>query len=275
MATPTFSQTAKVVPFGDTIDIMAPNLPKGAIVEYSVDNGKSWATGNYVVIDTKVNLLARVRLDQQTSPLLKGNFTPYYQRLLVIGNSIMAHGPAPQLGWYNFNGMAASAPEKDFVHLLTANLQTLNPATSLQLQAGTGLELDFGKPTYKMEEFDQPMQSFKPDLIVIRLGENVVDGDVPTRQFEAQFRQFVNRLETLSAGRAVRIVTTTSVWDKPQADAAIRKVIAEKGWILVDLHDMVGQPKYFASQYADPGVAMHPNDAGMQKIADSIWAILH
>ena len=257
--------------FSTTVKLTSDTLPAQAVYEFSLDDGKNWQVGKEVTVTAGGTVLARLRVGDKPSRSRAASFSIYYQRMLVIGNSIMAHGPAPQLGWNNFNGMAASAPEKDFVHLLTARLQTLNPSTTYQLQAGTGVELDFGKTSYKMDEFDQPMLTYKPDLVIVRLGENVADGDVPVRGFENQFRAFLDRLVTLSGSRAVRIVTTTSVWDKPQTDAVIRKVIGEKGWTLVDLQCMVGQSQYTASQYANPGVAMHPNDAGMQKIADMIW----
>ncbi|GAB3899710.1 hypothetical protein GCM10028825_50200 [Spirosoma agri] len=70
----------------------------------------------------------------------------------------------------------------------------------------------------------------------------------------------------------MKIVITTSVWYRPQTDAVIRKVTAEKGHTLVDLSCMVGQGQYFASQYTNPGVAAHPNDSGMDRIAELIWA---
>ncbi len=271
LQTPSFESSARVVPLGESVKVVASNLPAGAVLEYSTDNGNTWTRGSQVSVSNKVDISARVRLNQEFSSVIKGSFTPYFRRLLVIGNSIMFHGPASELGWTNSNGMAASAPDKDFVHMLMARLQAINPATTLRLQAGTGLELNFGKPTYAMEELDEPMQAFKPDLIVIRIGENVSDGEVPSRNLEGQFRQFIDRIIQLSSGQPVKIVTTTSVWNKPQTDAVIRKVIAEKGLTLVDLSSMVGQGQYFASQYADGGVAAHPNDAGMQRITDLIW----
>ena len=39
-------------------------------------------------------------------------------RVLFVGNSITLHGPRPQIGWTNNWGMAATARDKDYVHLL-------------------------------------------------------------------------------------------------------------------------------------------------------------
>ena len=43
-------------------------------------------------------------------------------RVLFVGNSITRHEPNPSLGWYGDWGMAASSKEKDYVHLVVAEL---------------------------------------------------------------------------------------------------------------------------------------------------------
>ncbi|MEI6540199.1 MAG: hypothetical protein WCO86_11845, partial [Planctomycetota bacterium] len=40
-------------------------------------------------------------------------------RILVLGNSLTLHGPKAEIGWAGNWGMAASAQDKDYVHLLT------------------------------------------------------------------------------------------------------------------------------------------------------------
>ncbi len=53
-------------------------------------------------------------LGQQTFGALKAN------RILFLGNSLTLHGPKPEIQWTGNWGMAASAQDKDYVHLLTA-----------------------------------------------------------------------------------------------------------------------------------------------------------
>ena len=252
------------------VRLTADTLPVGAVIEYSVDNGDSWVTGQQFTVTSGGPILTRIRSGNKLSINRSALFALYFQRMLIIGNSIMNHGPAPELGWLNNNGMAASAPEKDFVHLLTGRLKALNPSMTVTLQSGGDFERQFGTATYSLDEFNETLQQLKPDLILVRIGENIDQQQVAKRDFEKQFRQLVDYLANY--GQPVRLVFTTSVWDRSQSDAIVRKVAIEKGHALVDLKCMVGQGQYFASQYANSGVAAHPNDTGMQRIADLIWA---
>ncbi|GAB3751253.1 SGNH/GDSL hydrolase family protein [Spirosoma pomorum] len=265
---PVFSQSTGSVAFGTAVNLTASSLPANAVIEYSADNGTTWTAGTQLSVTNKVDVLGRTRLNQQTSTTAKASFTPYYRRMLVIGNSITSHGPAPDLGWLNFNGMAASAPEKDFVHLLDTQLKALYPQATFQIQSGGGFEREFGKSTYSVDEFNAPLQQFKPDLIILRIGENVDEANAISRNYEGELRQLLTKLANY--GQPVKVIATTSVWSRALADSIMRKVVNEKGFPLVELNSMIGQGQYFASQYANPGVAAHPNDAGMQRIADLI-----
>lgn len=269
---PTFSPQTGTVAFGTKINLSVSTLPNGAVIEYSYDNGKTWLPGNKVAVVGTEPILSRTRINDLTSNPAQATFRPFYQRMLVIGNSIMSHGPLPAQGWFNTNGMAASAPDKDFVHLLVARLAQQYPEVAFRLVSGGNFERHFSQQEYSFEEFKEPLQQFKPDLIVIRLGENVDEGNVFSPiGFEAQFRRLLERLVTYS-GQPVKIICTTSVWKRPQADAMIRRVASEKGVPLVDLSSLIGQDQYFAiGQYTDASVAAHPNDAGMKRIADLIW----
>jgi hypothetical protein len=253
------------------VRLTADTLPPGAVIDYSLDNGQNWITGQQFTLTSGGTILTRIRAGNKLSVSRPASFSIYFKRMMVIGNSIMNHVPVPELGWFNNNGMAASAPEKDFFHLLTARLRTLYPAIETRQQASGNLERYYGMSTYSLDEFNDPVQQFRPDLILVRMGENVDDGQVPGRNFEGNFRLFLERLASLSGSQPVKIVCTTSVWSNPNADAVIRKIAGEKGYTLVDLSCMVGQGQYFASQYANSGVAAHPNDTGMQRISDLIW----
>ncbi|QJD77885.1 SGNH/GDSL hydrolase family protein [Spirosoma rhododendri] len=267
---PSFNQQSGSAAYGSTLKLSASNMPSGAYTEYSYDNGTTWTKGDQVPVVTKKPMLARTRINDLTSQTAQATVTPYFQRMMVIGNSIMSHGPAPNLGWNNFNGMAASALDKDYTHLLQAKLNGLRDNVQLRMVSGGAFERQFGQAGYSVTEFLTPLQEFKPDIVFVRIGENMDEGAVQQNNLAGNLRVLFDFLRQ-NAGGPVQIICSTSVWNRPQADAVIRQVAAEKGVPLAELKSMVGVPSYFASQYANAGVAAHPNDAGMQRIADIIW----
>ena len=48
-------------------------------------------------------------------------------KVLLFGNSLSTHGVAEKIGWMHKSGMAATAIDKDYVHLLLAQLSTILP----------------------------------------------------------------------------------------------------------------------------------------------------
>ena len=48
-------------------------------------------------------------------------------RVMFVGNSITLHNVKPEIGWFNYCGMAASTAEKDYVHLLEKRISEKHP----------------------------------------------------------------------------------------------------------------------------------------------------
>ena len=65
-------------------------------------------------------------------------------RVLVYGNSTGLHGPKADIGWTNNWGMAASAPEKDFAHLVVSGLEAkLGKKADFRIRNLAALERNF------------------------------------------------------------------------------------------------------------------------------------
>ena len=90
-------------------------------------------------------------------------------KLLILGNSLTRHAPAPQIGWFGDWGMAASTREHDFVHRLSAKLE----------EAGVTVDLRFGNvadfernPAETDGAYFADDLAFAPDVVVLRICEN-------------------------------------------------------------------------------------------------------
>ena len=66
-----------------------------------------------------------------------------FSRILIIGNSITKHGPAPEIGWLGNWGMAASAREKDYFHRLKSKFESIPEHDSIILTRTVAFEASF------------------------------------------------------------------------------------------------------------------------------------
>ncbi len=218
-----------------------------------------------------------------------------YNRVLYVGNSITLHGGNPFFIVNDQNpkrGMAATAPDKDYVRLMSAKHRSVNPAVDNrtiaswnlggQLDEATGpyWESQSTKGGIDLSRFD-PIAAWKPDLVYIRLGENVMDGEITNPSlYQNRLKELIDKLISQSPG--AKVVLSTSVWDKPNYDKAIRAVAAERNYPLADFSDMWPNRStngYFAltdlnggPRYGDAGTDAHPDDDGMKRIADNLWS---
>jgi hypothetical protein len=111
-------------------------------------------------------------------------------RVLFIGDSLTIHGRAPKV-WDNFCGMAAFAPERDFVHLATAHIQSSmdRPVEAFYNKGGDG----------KLPSILRYLESrphLKPDLTILQGGEN----DPLDASFRATYRALLERTPLIVLG---------------------------------------------------------------------------
>lgn len=183
-------------------------------------------------------------------------------KILVVGNSITRHGPKAEIGWEYDWGMAASAPEKDYVHRLYEMLKESGKDVYMMICQASSWEIGFWREdildTFKVQ------RDFAADIVVLRLGENV------SPENECRFKDYLGGYIDYICPKGARTVFTTCFWPKPVLDTAIRELAAARGDECADI--ACTDDKFMAlGKFEHSGVAMHPGDEGMEFIAKAIF----
>jgi alpha-galactosidase len=192
-------------------------------------------------------------------------------KLLFLGNSITLHGPAPAIGWSGNWGMAASAREKDYVHLVTDSL-TRTRGTVPEVLVKNIADFERHCATYDAAAKLPDALAFKADLIILAIGENVPSLD--REDAKDQFAKSLTKLlRTLTADHHPTMIVRSCFWPNKAKDLILRQACGAAGGIFVDISGL-GQDEanYARSErpFKHSGVARHPGDRGMQAIAAAI-----
>jgi hypothetical protein len=194
-------------------------------------------------------------------------------RVLFLGNSITRHGPAPKIGWTDDWGMAASAQDKDYVHLVAAGLAELAGKKPAVMMANIA---DFERTlgAYDVEAKLKAELAFKPTLAVVAIGENVAA--LQTEEAKARFRASIDRLlASLKNAGGPSLIVRSCFWADPAKDGILRDACAAAGGTFVDIGALGKDESNYARselKFEHAGVAAHPGDKGMKAIADAILA---
>lgn len=191
-------------------------------------------------------------------------------KVLVYGNSIAAHARAPKIGWEHDWGMAASAREKDFAHLVASGLEErLGAKADLRVRNVATLERNFRTNLATVAEIAADV-AFAPDYVVIAVGENVPNIDEAAK---ADYTRFLAGLAKPFAGMAKRprIVMRSPFWRNVTKAECTEKAAGEVGAVYVDAGGLGDSDENKAKGlFAHQGVANHPGDLGMRRLADLI-----
>lgn len=208
-----------------------------------------------------IHLVASSALAQEQAP-----------RVLFLGNSITLHAPAPNIGWDGNWGMAASAIEKDYVHILLGKWKQATGKTPVSMVKNIA-EFERNLDEYVISEQLKDELSFKADTIILAIGENAATpkNDEERKRFSTALDQL---LKSLKENSAPTIYVRSQFWPDVEKDTLLKQAAERAGCVWVDLNQLGADPANAAKaerHFDHAGVAGHPGDKGMQAIADKIW----
>jgi hypothetical protein len=200
----------------------------------------------------------------------KDHYVSSPKNLVILGNSIVRHGPRAEVGWFGDWGMAASTVDSDFVHRIikTIKIKNLNYKTDF-LNIAT-FETNFYN--YNLNQLNKFKNS---DVVLIKIGENIVEKTSIDSNFIAYYDKLINYLKTPTT----TIVLSDGFYNINkfgQEDSTINLMIQDyakkNNFLFIKTNDLAKDSTNRAYKtYIHPGVQAHPSDKGMRLIHDRIW----
>ena len=184
-------------------------------------------------------------------------------RMLFVGNSITMHEPKPEIGWPHRWGMAASCAENDYVHKTASMLG--NVSVCVGQLADWEIHYDTGLPT--LQQRLQSIKDFAADVVVVRMGENMPGHKLASVDPKPYIKELI---AWLSEG-ARQVIVTDNFWRREQLDRLLKEICDEEGYTFCRISDLYDDKRTMAlGLFEHEGVALHPSDYGMERIAQRI-----
>ncbi len=189
------------------------------------------------------------------------------RKVLVMGNSLTRHAPSPTLGWQGDWGMAATARERDFAHLLHERLCRFQPDPRPELIIES---LNARQFPSKVDQFPR-LAAHNADLIIIQIGDNLPESEAT---LETLGRPYEQLLMALKKGRHP-LIYGVGVWGGgPKRNALMKEACDRQGAGFITIHHLFPNRNNRAASeghFTHAGVNWHPGDRGMQAIAEALW----
>jgi len=184
--------------------------------------------------------------------------------IVILGNSIVWHPPAPEIGWYGDWGMAASAKDSDFVHLLIRDVHRVD--SSVEVKFKNIADFERGFDTYPLSKLDSLRN---PDMLILKISENVNDQEALDKDFVSYYSKLV---EYIAPGNQSVKVIVDGFWVKENVNRLIKEYALNNNFHFVSITGLLNDSTNTASgKFEHKGVAAHPSDKGMREIEEKIW----
>lgn len=187
-------------------------------------------------------------------------------RIMFLGNSITKHGPLASIGWSGDWGMAASAKEKDYVHICIRNMQEKYPDAEFCIVQGAEWERNY--KDYDFSILYSSAREFKPEVLVCCIGANVSMDVFEHNAFIENIGAFHKYLANDNPD--TKIIISSSFFNNPKKNAAIYEYAEKVGANLAYISDIVQDKSNLPKGFEHEGVSIHPGDKGMEIIAQRV-----
>lgn len=185
-----------------------------------------------------------------------------FHKVVILGNSITYAPPGPDIGWYGNWGMAATAQDSDYVHLVISKLQTKDPNVVVKVK---NVETFEENPTqYDFDTELKPLKDLKPDLVILCDGDDVT-ATADLNAYEKGYNELINYFKTDNPD--VVVLSAGAVWSN-RVDAIVQK---HTPYVLLSGALAIPGSLSFGL-WTNPGIALHPSNKGMKYIAMQLWS---
>ena len=190
-------------------------------------------------------------------------------KVLYLGHSMTRHGPSQKIGWTNDWGMAASAREKDYAHLVARGIEAkTGRKTEIRLRNIASFERNLAG--FDMAGQFAEDRAWGADYTVIFIGENcsMPKTDEEKALFRTKMRDLYRMFKPKNGGDMV----VCSVFSPSMVKAQLQREAAKEADVkYVKFWDLgVSKECKAIGKFWHPGVAGHPGDKGMALIAERI-----
>lgn len=188
-------------------------------------------------------------------------------KIVFLGNSI--NGTPPSKRWDGDWGMAASWPCRDYVSRTVKGIEDIC-GRRVEARRRNLSEWERNLATYDVKARLADLVAFKPDIVVIALGENVPS--LKTEADQALFREKLAELAAMFKDAGAKIVIRSPFWRRVHMREICEEVAREVGAAYADLKGCGSDdPSLLAlGSTNDSAVAGHPGDKGMARIAEVV-----
>lgn len=187
------------------------------------------------------------------------------KRVLILGNSIVRHPPLPSIGWNNNWGMAASSIDSDFVHILIRNIKAKDSGCQVMYENIADFEAGYTKWDYRKAD---TFVRFNPDIIIMRIAENVNDKLASKNDFVDYYDNLINYIDT---GKHAMIFVCNGWWKNKYVNKLLEDYADQRGFPFINQTILYSPETIATGEYKNQDVQQHPNNLGMRRIAESIW----